>query len=323
MSAEIDIERWLRRRVLGLLHAGRVAPGDRLPSIRQVTQDTGADHRAVAEAYRVLEAEGLVSVRAGSGVYVAQPEQTGGGLLSETIRWVTDLMVDGWERGLSRAQVGELVRRSAAAPLRCACLESNEDHMVAVCAELEDAFAIDTVPVWVDPSAGEEGIPAGSLAGVDLVVSTIFHADEARAAAAGADKPAVVLRFHPDFSAEIDRLLTGRTMTVVFVDPRYEERARSFLAVTDHHDRMRYVQVDRLREEGVDLESRDVMVTLAARRRLGMEEFHLIPPPPRVISPESARELFDIAARRAIGGADGAVLPPAAANRGTTGGKGR
>lgn len=300
MGAEIEIERWLRRRVLGLLHAGRVAPGDRLPSIRQVTQHTGADHRAVADAYRVLETEGLVTIRPGSGVYVAEPEHTVPGVRSETIRWLADLMLDGWERGLSRTRVGELVRRSTAARLRCACLESNEDHMVAICAELEEAFALEPVPFRVDPTAGASGLPEGSLAGVDLVVSTFFHADLARAAATRAGKPVVVLRFHADFSAEIDRLLNERTRTVVFVDPHYEERARSFMAVTTHRDRMRFVPVDRLGEEPLDLESADVLVTLAARRRLGMEEFHLIPPPPPVISPQSARELFEIAAQLAF-----------------------
>lgn len=299
MGGEIDIERWLRRRVLGLLHAGRVAPGDRLPSIRQVTQQTGADHRAVAEAYRVLETEGLVSIRPGSGVYAALPERTGG-VHSETVRWLTELMLDGWERGFSRGEVGELVRRSTTARLRCACLESNEDHMVAICAELEEDFAVTPVPVLVDAFTTARDVAAEGLEGTDLVVSTIFHADLARAVAGRAGKPVVVIRFHSDFSAEVERLLTQRAITVVFVDPRYEERARAFMGVTAHRDRIRFVQVDEGEDGSYDPESGDVILTRAARRWLGMADFHLIPPPPPVISTESARELFDLVNRLAF-----------------------
>lgn len=301
MPEEIDVETWLRRRVMGLLHAGRVGSGDRLPSIRQLTEITGADHRAIAAAYRALETEGLVSIRPGSGVYLAHPVQVGK-VLSGTMRWLTELMLDGWERGLSRADVGELVRRSTAKRLRCACLESNEDHMVAVCAELEQAFTLEAVPIRVDPATNPSQLPESQFAEVDLIVSTIFHADLARAAALRAGKPVVVVRLHPEFSAEVDRLLARGPATAVFVDPRFEERARSYLAVTAHQNRIRFVPVDRVEEEQIDLDAENVMVTRAARRRLGMADYHLLPPPPQVIAPESAREIFDVAVELAFGG---------------------
>src|SRR4051812_23472079 len=63
-------EQHLRYLIVGLLHVGRLRRGDPLPSIRAVARDFGADHRAVAAAYRVLEAEGLVEIRPGAGVYL-------------------------------------------------------------------------------------------------------------------------------------------------------------------------------------------------------------------------------------------------------------
>lgn len=299
MTEAAGVDQWLRRRVLGLMHAGRVKPGERLPSIREVARSTGADHRAVADAYRVLEKEGLVRVRAGSGVYLADPGQSGGAV-SESIRWMTGLLLDGWERGLSRGEVGELVRRSTAARPRCACLESNEDHMVAVCAELEDDFGVEPVPLRVDPATAARDIPPGKLAAVDLVVTTVFHADLARAAALRAGKPFVVLTLHPDFSTEVGRVLQEPSVTVVYVDPRYEDRARHFLAVTPYLDRIRFVPVDGLGDLPLDLARPDVLLTRAARRRLGMEDFHLVPPPPPVVSSESARELLDAIVRLAL-----------------------
>ncbi|HYW07386.1 MAG TPA: GntR family transcriptional regulator, partial [Longimicrobium sp.] len=62
----------LRERVLGGIHTGRLDTGDRLPSYREVTEQTGVtDLRTVARAYAVLEREGLVEVRGRSGVFVA------------------------------------------------------------------------------------------------------------------------------------------------------------------------------------------------------------------------------------------------------------
>ncbi|NNC32700.1 GntR family transcriptional regulator [Longimicrobium terrae] len=50
---------------------GAAAAGDRLPSIRALWREMGVDHRVVAQAYRILEDEGLVEVRGRSGVYLA------------------------------------------------------------------------------------------------------------------------------------------------------------------------------------------------------------------------------------------------------------
>ncbi len=65
----------IRDRIVSGLHRGRLRGGDRLPSLREMAQETGADHRVVADAYRTLEAEGLVEIRGRSGVYVAAQER--------------------------------------------------------------------------------------------------------------------------------------------------------------------------------------------------------------------------------------------------------
>lgn len=61
----------LRDQIESGIHVGHLAGGDRRPSIRRVSQKIGADARAVARAYRDLEAEGLVEVRERAGIYAA------------------------------------------------------------------------------------------------------------------------------------------------------------------------------------------------------------------------------------------------------------
>ena len=65
-----QIEMFLRQSIV----AGTLAPTTRLPAARQVAHDLGVSRITVENAYAVLEADGLVERRAGSGTYVQQPE---------------------------------------------------------------------------------------------------------------------------------------------------------------------------------------------------------------------------------------------------------
>lgn len=52
--------------VKSLVAQGALAPGARLPSVRQLAADLGINVNTVVAAYRVLEAEGVVLLRHGS-----------------------------------------------------------------------------------------------------------------------------------------------------------------------------------------------------------------------------------------------------------------
>lgn len=56
----------------GLITAGTLRPGDRLPSIRKLRQQLSVSTSTVLEAYRLLEDQGLIRARPQSGYYVKQ-----------------------------------------------------------------------------------------------------------------------------------------------------------------------------------------------------------------------------------------------------------
>ncbi len=296
--------RHLRYHIVGLLHVGRLRRGDPLPSIRAVAREIGVDHRKVANAYRVLEAEGLVEIRPGSGVYLAQ-DVDARSVRSELEGWLAGVLLEGWARRVGRREVAALVDRCARSTVRCACVESNEDHMVAVTAELEADFGVEVEPVLVSPTGDAASIPARALAAADLVVTTAFHAAAARAAATRARKPCIVLRLNEHFAAEVARRLAGREVTAVVADPRFSARGTAFLQVTPHRGRVRFVLADEVGASGVDLGGDAVLLTRAARRRLRLPEYHLVPSPPYV-SRESARELHEAIVHLALSADGGA-----------------
>nr|WP_203590801.1 GntR family transcriptional regulator [Streptomyces sp. SID13031] len=61
----------LRKQFTDLIHSGVLAPGDRLPPLRQLARDLGLAVGTVARTYRELEAEGLLTSRRGGGTRVA------------------------------------------------------------------------------------------------------------------------------------------------------------------------------------------------------------------------------------------------------------
>jgi GntR family transcriptional regulator/MocR family aminotransferase len=66
----LQIEHFLRENIL----AGRLLPDTRLPSTRQLAQELGVSRITVQNAYDLLESDGLIGSREGSGTFVLPPE---------------------------------------------------------------------------------------------------------------------------------------------------------------------------------------------------------------------------------------------------------
>jgi len=60
----------IRERISHLIKSGALKSGDRLPSIRSLAESLQVNKLTIIEAYSVLEADGIVSARQGSGYFV-------------------------------------------------------------------------------------------------------------------------------------------------------------------------------------------------------------------------------------------------------------
>ncbi|MGZ4621259.1 MAG: GntR family transcriptional regulator [Blastococcus sp.] len=77
----------LRRQLTELISSGVLAPGDRLPPLRQLAADLGLAVGTVARSYRELEAAGLVRSRRGGGTRVqARAARPDAGHKAEAVR---------------------------------------------------------------------------------------------------------------------------------------------------------------------------------------------------------------------------------------------
>src|SRR5919199_3642295 len=62
----------LRDSIAAMILEGRVADGDPLPSVRSLAAEHGANPLTVAKAYQTFQDEGLVVVKRGVGMFVAE-----------------------------------------------------------------------------------------------------------------------------------------------------------------------------------------------------------------------------------------------------------
>jgi DNA-binding transcriptional regulator YhcF (GntR family) len=313
MDQETALSDKLRDRILSSLHLGLLQPGDRLPSIRALWREMGVDHRVVAQAYRILEDEGLVEVRGRSGVYLAPQDQLGGEVLAETARWMAGVLVEGWKRRMTLAEIPELIRRcTATVRLRCACVESNVDQMTAYSAELEQQFGVEAVPVYISPvplPRPERSIEfhqvEEALREVDLVVTTSYHSRLVRKAAENVGVPAVTLTVNAEVVETVQRRIRSGGVTLVCVDPEFGNRLSAMYA--DGGGQIRVVVADD-RDALADLDAEEpVIVTGAARARLAASGEPLPPlllPHSPTFSAHTARELLQLIIRLNLAAAE-------------------
>ena len=69
----VPVYEQLRRGIIMSIVSGRLVPGDKLPSIRELAASLKLNPNTVARAYRQLEEEGAVRARRGLGVFVSDP----------------------------------------------------------------------------------------------------------------------------------------------------------------------------------------------------------------------------------------------------------
>lgn len=136
--------------IMNLIADGRLQPGDRLPSERELVKKLGVSRASLREAMRALEAMGIIEVKPGSGSFVrrAQAGQAG----SSWVPW----LLGHWQ------EIMELVELRQA-------LETRAAHLAAMRAS---ATQIEAIATTLDRMAA--AIEAGDAEAI-VVADKAFH----------------------------------------------------------------------------------------------------------------------------------------------------
>ncbi|MFO7247097.1 MAG: FadR/GntR family transcriptional regulator [Thermaerobacter sp.] len=150
----IRVIEYLRR----LRDTGELAPGDRLPSEREIAEHLAVGRNAVREAFKAMELAGMIEVRAGSGSYLTDAPDV-------AVDWL--LAVDTRQRLDSIRQLLEVRRTVEVRVAELAALNATADHLEAL-----KAAAAEMAQAVLEPQAG-------------LRIDTGFHLALARASGNG------------------------------------------------------------------------------------------------------------------------------------------
>lgn len=169
----------LRDRIVTGLYFGNWQPGERLPSIRDIADAESVDRKTAAAAYHRLEEEGLVEVKARSGVFLRDENGNGsrtaaGGPLEKLQRrWLKNTYDGARALGLDTRTVLRLfqaVSEVEATPVPV--VEEDEATARTIAQELRDCIGIDARPATIN----EITTRPGAFATAPFAVTTPYYA---------------------------------------------------------------------------------------------------------------------------------------------------
>ena len=292
MTARLEMMRYLRDRIIGELHTGRLKGGDRLPSVRDIAAILDRNPRTVRAAYRALEAEGLVTVRGRSGVFVAVHQPSEDGTSKELARWMATVITEGWKRRIAVPVLAQAFERYTRSRLRCVFVEEVEDAKVSLGDELKNEWGCQVHVV----SPGELARSAAQFRDFDFIATTSFYASAIHNEVEAIGLPLIVLTVHTAIQDAVQERLRKGRLVVVAVDPRFGDRLR--IAYDVRADLVRVVLADDVIAVRRLDPSEPVLCTRAARQRLGTIRPPLIYSHSPTLSAETAHALAGLVVRK-------------------------
>ncbi|MDQ3138734.1 MAG: GntR family transcriptional regulator [Gemmatimonadota bacterium] len=295
LQRRTEIANLLRGRLFTGLHLGVYQQRGRLPSVRLLARELGADPRVILAAYRILEVEGLVELRPRSGVFLAQAAPTRAD--GAPPDWMVDILVQGLRRGVRASTVPDRLQRSLETlRIRAAVLECNDDQLHSIPAELGRDYGIEASAVDLTSLGAESRLPP-SLRQADVLVTTLFHKVAAERLEAKLGIPKIVITMCTDLFAEVARRLRDTTVYFVVADPRFERKLRRMFADAPDGTNFRTLVLGRDDLDAIP-ETAPTYLTRLARQRAGpIPLLDRVLPEARVFSEESAREVLSFMVR--------------------------
>ena len=111
-ASRLPIYRQLGNQIREAIARGKLKPGEKLPSVRQMSRMVVVNPNTVARVYNELEREGVLNTRAGLGAFVAAPrgELTRKARKQRVVEKLDPFLIEAIHLGFSSDEVLDLVR---------------------------------------------------------------------------------------------------------------------------------------------------------------------------------------------------------------------
>ncbi|MDE6589080.1 MAG: GntR family transcriptional regulator [Oscillospiraceae bacterium] len=104
-STDIPIYQQIRNQIVVAIASGELAPGEKLPTIRALAEETGVNMMTVSKAYQLLKSEGYITTGRRDGATVRLPRAGAG---PETVEGLRLRLCELRLAGMGKAEILEL-----------------------------------------------------------------------------------------------------------------------------------------------------------------------------------------------------------------------
>ena len=114
IDADSGIPIWLqlRNRLVSLISSGGFAPGDKLPTVRELAVSLGINYNTVSKVYQDIERDGYIASFRGRGTFVSDAYlKNEGSAENEADSLIDDFIRQCRELGIPRQEISALVER--------------------------------------------------------------------------------------------------------------------------------------------------------------------------------------------------------------------
>lgn len=204
------------------LHMGKVGAGDRLPSVRQMALRNSINHKTAFSIYQRLHAEGYITLRRGSGAYVADIDQAD--LEQAYCLSLFKLIKSNFEEA-NRLRISprdftklaqSYLNKSQLKSVKVAVIECNEEQIGVFAAEISNRLGIMVHPLLLTQLETPDRATQRILTRVDLFTTTHFHFKQVKVLLDSYHKKLLQLRLNPSFVPTIvDAARQGSVLMIV------------------------------------------------------------------------------------------------------------
>ena len=111
-SSSVPLYMQLRNQIVIGIAEGKLVPGEKLPTIRALAEESGINMMTVSKAYQLLKQEGYIHTDRRSGAVVAPREGVSGGNDGESAAAVPQETLDGLRLRLSELRLTGMSREA-------------------------------------------------------------------------------------------------------------------------------------------------------------------------------------------------------------------
>lgn len=198
--------------------------GYRLPTERELAKALGVSRNTVSQAYRELEAEGMISSRQGRGTFVA----SGGAALARStkrerlFRMIDLSLEEAMDLGFSLDEFSAMVqsrcreKKEVFRHMRVGFVECNREQLDSFARQIQLGAGVTIQPLLLDDLRDTKALDR--LKSMDLIVTTFFHLAEVRSIA-GNWTHVIAIALNPEIETlvRIARLKRGSKVGLICI----------------------------------------------------------------------------------------------------------